>query len=200
MPETAIQYMTLEEFLHWDDGTDTRWELIDGVRVAMAPPRFAHGVLAARLAGRVDAALRARPGCMVQSEAGIVRPDRSDTFYVADLAVSCARHDPDQQITQEPILIIEILSPTTIAFDRQVKIPDYRRVTSVQEIVAVDSGSVFAEVMRREGERWITEIVQGRGAILPLASIGLTVAMGELYEGIDVPEMPRPRSARRRRP
>ena len=137
---------------------------------------------------------------MVQSEAGIVRPDRNDTFFVADLAVSCTRHDPDQQITQEPVLVVEVLWPTTIAFERQVKIPDYRRLGSVQEILALDSVSVFAEVMRREGERWMTEIVQGRGATLSLVSIGLTVEMGDLYEGIDVPEKPRPRSARRRRP
>ena len=199
MPERAVKYMSLQEFLQWEDGTDTRWELIDGVPVAMAPPRFAHGVLAVRLGGRIEEALRTRTGCMVQSEAGIVRPDRQDTFFVADLAVTCTRHDPDQQITQEPVLVCEVLSPTPIAFDRQVKIPDYRRVASVREILAIDSVSVFAEVMRREGERWITEIVQGRAATLLLTSIGLTVEMGDLYEAIDVPEKPRPRSARRRR-
>src|SRR5947199_5880658 len=105
--------MTLSEFLRWDDGTDTRWELIDGVPVAMAPPGVAHGRLAARLAGRIDAALSARPPCFVQSEAGIVRADRRDRFYVADLAVSCALPKAGQQITTEPVLIVEILAPST---------------------------------------------------------------------------------------
>ena len=45
--------------------------------------------------------------------------------------------------------------------------------------------------MRRDGERWITEIVQGRGATLLLTAVGLTVAMADLYEGIEVPEPPR---------
>src|ERR1051325_8471104 len=58
MLEPAISGMTVEEFLRWDDGTDTRYELIDGYVVAMAPPASAHGRLAARLAGAIDTALR----------------------------------------------------------------------------------------------------------------------------------------------
>jgi hypothetical protein len=46
----------------------------------------------------------------------------------------------------------------------------------------------FVEVLRREGDRWITEIVRGSQATLSLASIGLTAAMSELYEGIDLPD------------
>lgn len=199
MPEPAIEYMTLDEFVRWDDGTDTRWELIDGVPVAMAPPARAHGMLVARLSGRIDAALSARPECAVQSEAGIVRAERQDTFYVADLAVSCTPHDAAQQITPDPMLIVEVLSPTTMAEDLQDKIPDYCRISSVQETVAIDSVRAFAQVMRRRGEHWITEIVQGRDGTLSLASIGLAVAMADLYQGIALPERPRPRAAGRRR-
>jgi Uma2 family endonuclease len=200
MAERALKRMTLAEFLVWDDGTDTRWELIDGIPVAMALPAVAHGILAVRLAARTDAALRSRSGHMVLLKAGIAPAIGDDTFYVADLAMSAALHGPNEQITREPALIVEILSPSTTAFDRQVKIPDYRCLPSVQEILAIDSVSVFAEVMRREGDRWITEIVQGRDATLTLNSVDLAVSMAELYEGIDIPELSRTRSARRRRP
>jgi Uma2 family endonuclease len=50
MAEPAIRHMTLAEFLRWEDGTDTRYELIAGSPVAMAPPTRAHGMLCARLA------------------------------------------------------------------------------------------------------------------------------------------------------
>lgn len=199
MSELAVKRMSLAEFLRWDDGTDTRWELIDGVPVAMAPPAVAHGRLAIRLGSRIDAALSARPSCFVQSEAGIVRADRNDSFYVADLAVSCTSPGAGEQIIPAPVLIVEVLSPTTMTEDCQRKIPDYRRIPSVQEILAIDSERVLAEVMRREGDRWITEIVQGREANLSLASIGLTVAMAELYDGIELPAASRPRAPRRRR-
>ena len=70
MAEPAIRRMTLGEFLHWEDGTDTRYELIDGFPMAMAPPARAHGMLCARLAGAIDAALRSRRPCSAQTAAG----------------------------------------------------------------------------------------------------------------------------------
>src|SRR5438093_2034384 len=178
--------MTLAEFLRWEDGSDTRYELLAGVPVAMAPPAIAHGILALRLGARIDAALRSRPPCFGQSEAAIVRPDRDDTCYVADLAVSCSPPERGQQLLQDPLLIVEILSPGTAMYDRQTKVADYRLIPSVEEVLLIDSASIFAEALRREGDRWITEIVRGPQARLSLASIGLTAVMSELYEGVDL--------------
>jgi len=88
MSAPAIGRMTFEEFLGWEDGIDTRYELIDGFATAMAPPARAHGVLSVRLGAAIDAELQSRRPCMAQTEAGIARPDRDDTLYVADLAVT----------------------------------------------------------------------------------------------------------------
>jgi Uma2 family endonuclease len=85
-------------------------------------------------------------------------------------------------------LIVEVLSPTTGLRDRHTKVADYRRIASVEEILLIDSTSIFAEVLRREGDRWITEIVRGQQGTLSLASIRLIAAMSELYEGIDLPD------------
>jgi len=188
MSEAAVKPMTLAEFLRWEDGTDTRYELLGGCPVAMAPPAIAHGILALRLGARIDAALRSRSPCFGQSEAGIARPDRNDTCYIADLAVTCTPPERGQQLLQDPLLIVEILSPGTALHDRQTKVSDYRRIPSVQEILLIDCASIFAEVLRREGDRWMTEIVRGPQATLLLASIGLTAAISELYEGIDLPD------------
>jgi len=188
MSEIAVERMTVAEFLRWEDGTDIRYELLGGSPVAMTPPAIAHGILALRLGARIDSALRSRPPCFGQSEAGIVRPDRNDTCYIADLAVSCTPPEPSQQLLQDPVLIVEILSPGTALYDRQTKVADYRRIASLEEILLIDSASVFAEVLRREGDRWLTEIIRGLQATLSLASIGLTAAMSDLYEGIDLPD------------
>jgi len=183
--------MTVDEFLRWNDGTDRRYELIDGFVVAMAPPAHAHGRLAVRLGGAIDTALRSRPTCFVQSEGGIVRPDSDDTCYIADLVASREASEPGDRLIRAPFLIVEILSPSTTAFDRLHKVADYRRIGSVEEILLIDSESVFAEVLRREGDRWITEIVQGPAATLSLSSLPFNIAMAELYDGIPLPE-PRP--------
>jgi Uma2 family endonuclease len=187
MAETALKGMTVDEFLHWEDGTDTRYELVNGFVVAMAPPAPPHGRIAVRLGGAIDAVLRSRRPCAVQSEAGIVRPDRDDTCYIADLAVTCEPLQTEDRLIRSPILIVEILSHSTAAFDRQQKVADYRQITSVQEILLIDSQTVFAEVLRREGDHWVTEIVQGPAATLTLSSVPVRIAMAELYEGIPLP-------------
>src|SRR5262249_35175054 len=128
MSEAAVKPMTLSEFLRWEDGTDTRYELLAGVPVAMARPAVAHGVLALRLGARIDTTLRSRPQCLGQSEAGIVRPDRDDTYYIADIAVTCSLTRRGDQLISDPVLIVEILSPGTAMFDRQTKVADYRRI------------------------------------------------------------------------
>ena len=195
MSEAAVERMTLAEFLRWEDGTDTRYELLAGTPVAMAPPEIAHGILALRLGARIDAALRSRSPCFGQSEAGIARPDRDDTCYIADLAVSCTPAERAQQLLRDPLLIVEILSPGTALHDRQTKVADYRRIPSVEEILLVDSTSIFAEVLRREGDRWITEIVRGpQATTLSLASIGLSAAMSDLYEGIELSDPTAPKA------
>ena len=123
---------------------------------------------------------------MAQAEAGIVRPDRDDTYYVADLAVTCSPYQRGEQLVKDPILIVEILSPGTERHDRRTKLPVYRDIESISEILLIDSESVYAEILRREGDRWITELVQGRDATLRLSSVELQIAMAELYEGIDI--------------
>jgi Uma2 family endonuclease len=113
MSERAIRPMNLAEFLRWEDGTDTRYELVGGFAVAMAPPARAHGILCARLAGIIDAGLRRHRPCTAQTEAGITRPDRNDSLYVADIAVTCRPYERGEQLVKDPILIVEILSPGT---------------------------------------------------------------------------------------
>src|SRR3954452_18569166 len=129
--------MTLEEFLVWDDGTDTRYELIAGCPVAMAPGMEDHGVLAARLVAYLENGLAGRRQCQTVAESGILDPDRVDTFFVVDIGVTCAPRERRRQYMQDPILLLEILSPSTERHHRKIKVPAYQRILSVQEILLV---------------------------------------------------------------
>jgi Uma2 family endonuclease len=133
MAEPAFRRMTLDEFLRWDDGSDRRYELIDGVPLAVAPPARAHGILCARLAAAIETVLRTRRPCAAQTEAGIARSDRGENFYVADLAVTCGPYRRGDQWVEDPILLVEILSPSTERHDRLVKIPAYREIARSRE-------------------------------------------------------------------
>jgi Uma2 family endonuclease len=151
--------LSLAEFLDWNDGTDTRYELIDGQVVAMAPPSPRPSVLAGRLARLIGAGLR--PPCEVFIEAGIVTPDRPDTHLQADLAVSCRPPGQQERAVAEPSLVVEVVSLSTLHHDRGVKVDRYRELGSVQEILLVASDERRVQLWRRERGRWSVEDVIG---------------------------------------
>jgi Uma2 family endonuclease len=172
--------LSLAEFLDWDDGTDTRYELIDGQVVAMAPPSPRHSVLTGRLARLIGAGLR--PPCEVFVEAGIVTPDRPDTYLQADLAVSCRPPGQHERDVAEPVLVVEVESPATVRHDRGLKVDRHRELPSVREILLVASQERRVQLWRREGERWSVEDVIG-DATLRLESCGLAIPLADLYAG-----------------
>ncbi|HWB50452.1 MAG TPA: Uma2 family endonuclease [Stellaceae bacterium] len=176
--------MTLDEFLCWDDGTETHYELIGGFPMAMAPPAEAHRILSMRLGARIDAALSRRRPCNAQTEAGVVRADRADTYFEADIAATCAPNEPGRQAIKEPFLIVEILSPGTERHDRRIKLPAYRQIDTVQEILLIASDERYAELHRRAGDQWFTEIIRGGEAVLALSSVEVAIPLAELYDGI----------------
>ena len=186
MAELAIKPMTLDEFLRWDDGTETHYELIGGFPVAMAPPAEAHRILAMRLGSRIDAALSKRRPCNAQIEAGVIRADRADTYFEADIAATCEGNEAGRQAVKDPFLIVEILSPSTERHDRRVKLPAYRQIATVQEIVLIASDGLYAELHRRADGQWITEILRVREAAIALTSVGIEIPMSDLYEGIAI--------------
>jgi Uma2 family endonuclease len=184
MAELAVKPMTVEEFFRWDDGTETHYELIGGFPVAMAPPAEAHRILAMRLGSRIDAALSNRRPCNAQIEAGVIRPDRADTYFEADIAATCEGNESGRQAIKDPFLIVEILSPSTERHDRRVKLPAYRQISTVQEILLIASDGLYVELHRRAGAQWITEILRGGEGILALSSVEIELPIFDLYEGI----------------
>ena len=124
MASPAPKRMMLAEFPAWDDGTDRRYELLDVSPVMMAPEPGGARRDCRRARGGIRA--RLRQPCRVISEAGIVILRRADTYYVADLAVTRAAREPGRRMLVEPVLVVELLSPSTSQVDRWRKVADYR--------------------------------------------------------------------------
>jgi Uma2 family endonuclease len=178
MADVAEKRMTVAEFLTWDDGTGTRYELIDGRPVAMAPVAPSHSIIVVNLSHELKA--RLKPPCYAGSEAGLEHPDRDDTFYEADIVISCTPVAPGMPAIPNPAVVIEVLSPSTIEHDRGRKAYDYRRIPSVQEIVLVASEQRHVEVWRRRGAKWEVEDLIG-DAVLELESVGVAVPFASVY-------------------
>ena len=181
MATPASKRMSLAEFLEWDDGTDTVYELIDGQVVAMAPARDAHGTIVMNLGVVIGPQLK--PPCRIVGNAGITRPDRSESFYVADLAVTCDQPADQRFFLPEPRLIIEILSRSTASHDRGRKGEEYRRISSVQAILFVFSEEKRVELWRREADRWVIEDYIGEAAVR-LESLGVDLPLPAIYASV----------------
>src|SRR5918996_551482 len=181
MASPAPKRMTLAEFLEWDDGSDRRYQLLDGVPVMMAPSLEAHGELALALGAEIRT--RLKPPCRVISEAGIVIPDRADTYYIADLAVTCAPREPGRRMVVEPVLVVEVLSPSTSQVDRWRKVADYRTLSSVQEILVAFSDERRVEVQRRTPDGWRVEDLIGRAEI-SLACCNAPLPLDAVYRDL----------------
>jgi Uma2 family endonuclease len=173
--------MTLSEFLEWDDGTDRRHELLDGIPVMMAPSLEAHGELALALGAEIRT--RLKQPCRVISEAGIVIPDRADTYYLANLAVTCAPREPGRRMVVEPVLVVEVLSPSTGQVDRWRKVADYRTLPSVQEILVVFSDERRIEVQRRTRDGWRVEDLIGKAEI-DLSCCNSPIELAAIYRDL----------------
>lgn len=187
MPNAARKLMTFEEFFGWNPSGDTRWELYAGVPVAMAPVSSPHSRIAANVTITLGIGLRGGP-CEVFSEAGIRSPSRANSFYVADIAVAC-RQDESRPDLSDPVVIVEVLSPSTEDNDRKVKLPDYRRIPSVAEILLLDSVTVFAELHRRlDDGRWTTDLFDRPEDTLDLTSVGVTLPLSEVYRRVGFEE------------
>ena len=136
MAEPARKRLTIEDWLTYDDGTDTRYELVGGELVAMAPGSRRHSTIPHNVAVVIEEAVGDRPPCRPVHQAGLeVEVDSDRRGYVADVVMTC-EPDDDSQLFREPKLIVEILSPSTRGVDRRRKVPDYGRLPSVEEILA----------------------------------------------------------------
>jgi Uma2 family endonuclease len=182
--EPARRLWTLDEFLAYDDGTDRRYELFDGQIFAMAPASDVHGALVVRVARQIGNALGVRYEVIVG--AGIVPPVRADSWYRADLAITCTRLT-GQQFVAEPILIVEVLSPSTATTDRDRKLPDYRTISSLQDILVVSSTEPRIEHFHRDADGWKVHDLRGRGT-LHLEALDLTIDLAELYTDVLTPK------------
>lgn len=181
MARAAEKLWTLEEFLAFDDGTDISYQLFEGRIVAMNPPLVGHAVLTARLARIIGHQLT--PPCEVFAEAGIVPVNRRHSWYKAELIVASTPSNYKDPFVAEPVLVIEVLSPTTSATDFNRKLPDYQQMPSIRDILLVSSMARVVRHWRREASGWVEG--QSRGSDhLEISGLPITIGLNDLYDGI----------------
>jgi Uma2 family endonuclease len=168
--------ITVAEFLAYDDGTDTRYELVNGALVAMNPPSGRHADICENIADCLRPQLV--PPCRVYtSKAGAALDERGLNWREPDVLVACTR--PEAGFFH-PRLVVEVLSPSTEKDDRTTKLDFYESLPSVEAILLVWQDERRVRLRERGEDGWHDHDVIGSGAVR-LAGVGARLTLGETY-------------------
>jgi Uma2 family endonuclease len=176
--------MTYAEYFEFEDRSVEKHEFLNGEVFAMSGGTIEHARLAGAVIGALTEVLRGRPRAVYSSDLRIRIRATGLTTY-PDVSVVCggkAEVDAeDPYAIVNPVLLVEVLSDSTEAYDRGEKAAHYRHLPSLREYVLVSQRRPRIEVQRRnEAGRWeIYEYESGSQA--ELASIGCSIAVDEVY-------------------
>lgn len=175
--------MTVEQFLNWEPGDGRLWQLVDGEPRAMAPANRTHGRLLARLTHFLESHFgEGQSPCSVIVAPGVVpRILAAHNVRIPDLAVTCSEYEQEESTLADPVLIVEILSPSNQA-ETWANVWAYTSIPSVREILVLRGDAVGAELLRRGPDgTWPEQPVTITDGELVLDSIGFRVPLVEVY-------------------
>jgi Uma2 family endonuclease len=173
--------MTLVEFLAWEEQQPLRYEF-DGIcPVAMTGGTVGHATIQRNLAFALTGRLRGKP-CQFQGSDLKIQVGNGHIRY-PDGMVVCSPVNRTATVVYDPVVVFELLGPSTAAKDRIVKAREYQAIPSVRRYVMLEQDSVGATVYARAGDSWTHEILIADSA-LALPEIGVELPLAELYEGI----------------
>ena len=176
-----------EEYLTWEAEQPEKHEYVDGEVFAMAGAAEGHVTVTGNVAMALRQHLQGSPyrtfisAMKVQVVAG-------NSFYYPDVVVTCSARDAkDPLVKREPSLLVEVLSPSTAAYDRGVKFSSYRQLPSLQEYVLIDTDTRATDVYRKGDDGlWVLHPFASDEAV-ELASVALTIPAAVLFDELDPP-------------
>jgi Uma2 family endonuclease len=189
---TPEPFVTPEEYLRRERAAETRSEYYRGRIYAMRGGSRQH----ARIVINLGAALHVQLGggrCEAFLTNLRTKVRANGLYTYPDVVVACGEgeaEDEHEDTLLDPTLIVEIVSPSTAAYDRGKKFALYRALDTLRTYVLIAQDQPHVEVFERDGDRWVLREVSGLEATLELPAIGASVALRELYARVEWPENP----------
>ena len=176
--------MTLDAFLAWEARQPVKYEF-DGVHpLAMTGVSHEHSTIQINLTSAIRERLRGTPCRVHGSDLKILA---AGSIRYPDAFVVCGPIERGTLVIQEPIVVFEIISPSTSMTDRIEKMQEYHATPSIQRYIILEQETMAASVHTRSGSIWATEIVVGeRDLVMP--EISATVPLNDIYEGVAFPD------------
>jgi Uma2 family endonuclease len=190
MSERAVTRMSVEEFLEWGPHQELRYELVAGVPVAMTGAKRQHDQIVANVHGMLYNLLRGKKCRNFTADVAVRIP--AGNIRRPDAGIDCGTFDPGDMTAPAPLLVLEVLSPSTRDFDMFGKLEEYKTVPTLAHIVIVDPDTpqVF-HWSRLQNEAWRHELLEGLDSVIQLPEVEGTIDLASLYHGLTFRPLPR---------
>jgi Uma2 family endonuclease len=179
--------MDPDAFLAWQGRQDRLYELVDGIPVL--PPKMmtgasqAHDRVVVNIIAALHRQLRGTP-CRPTTDDLAVRIPAGNVRR-PDVTVDCGEAAPRALAVRDPRMIVEVLSPSTMSFDRVRKLREYQSLETLAHILLVDTEGPRLDLMSREpGGGWSQTAHDGLEASVALPAIAATLALADVFEGV----------------
>jgi Uma2 family endonuclease len=187
MPMTLIRPISPEEYLKQERASKEKNEYFDGKVTALAGTSMSHNRILINLIRETGANLKDKPCEILPSDMRVTNPSGTAYMY-PDATIVCGGPELDDDrldTLKNPVVIFEILSPSTEQHDRGRKFRYYREIPSFREYVLIDSTECFVELSRRQGDdSWKFDSTADPYGHMMLSSIQYSLHMEELYRNV----------------
>ena len=191
MSSAALKRMCWEEYVERERQATEKSEFFDGELFAMAGGSFNHSLVATNLTREAGNALKGS-GCRVNgSDLRILCPSGLGTYPDASIVCGEPQFQGERQETLlNPIVIVEVLSPTTEGYDRGKKFEHYQSLPSLKEYVLISQDHVRVEHFARQEAtgKWLLTTLGDIEGSLELPAIGISLSVAEIYAGVTFDE------------
>jgi Uma2 family endonuclease len=185
MAERAIERMDADTFLEWAEGREGRFELVDGVIVAMAGAKQRHDRVVVNAVIALGTSLRGR-SCRTFTGDTAIRT-LGGNIRRPDTGVDCGPPDPNALAAIDPRLVVEVLSPSTRQIDLMRKLDEYRALPGMEYVLIIDPEVVQALLWSRGPDGWSSSLFEALEDRIELPSLAVTLALADLYEDVPLP-------------
>lgn len=185
-------YITPEQYLEIERKAEFKSEYYQGEMFAMSGAKAPHNVLSLNVAAELRQQFRSRP-CRVYTNDMRVQVSTTGLYTYPDVIGVCGEQflDDQEDTLLNPSLIVEILSPSTEAYDRGRKFELYRAIGSFKEYLLIASDRMYVDFYTRQADgRWILASFTRPDDSLDLASVGCRLTLAQIYEDVKLPTSP----------
>ncbi len=191
MAEPELQRMNEQAFFAWQEKQERLYELVDGLPVLplkmMTGASRAHDRAVVNMIRTLGNQLRGGPCSPTTADLAVRIP--AGNIRRPDVTIECGQGGSRDMAVKEPRVIVEVLSPSTMSFDRFKKVVEYQTIPTVTHILLVDTEVARVDVLSRSGGgTWTSARYEGLDARIELPTIKASLGLDEVFEGMEFGE------------